>query len=96
MKQSELTRDNVKALGFKEMPHFTIMNSLILNIGRNRQLSLGNLGTPNEMLFLSQVDDENNPTKVTDTIIVSNYDYDGYLTIGKLKLILSIFNIKQK
>lgn len=95
MKKSELTLESVKALGFKEMPHFTIMNSLVLNVGRNRQLSLGNLETPNEMLFLSEVDDENKPTKILDTIVLSNYDYDGYLTIDNLRLILSIFNIKQ-
>ena len=39
-------------IGFQELPHFTIVNNLIYDLGRNRHLSFGAIGTPNEMLFI--------------------------------------------
>lgn len=90
-----MTRDRVKELGFEELPHKTVTNSLIYNLGRNRFLSLGCLGTPNEMLFMYEVD-RNSPDDILDMVAMSNFDYDGYLTEEKLSLLLTFFAPKTK
>lgn len=86
-----LTQEILLKCGFEKIPHFTVMNSLIFKLGRNRELSLGCVGTPNEMLFLNEVDDENNPSKVTDCVCLHNFDYDGKLYLHKLQNIIAIF-----
>lgn len=84
-----ITRDQAKELGFLEMPHFTIGHSLNYDLGRRRQLSINSIGTPNEMLFISTME-EHHPS-ITDVVVLSNYDYDGYLTIEKLRNLIDWF-----
>lgn len=86
-----MDKETAIALGFKPLPHFTIMDSLIYDIGRGRQLSLGSVGTPNEMMYLCEIDDED-PRKITDLVCVWNYDYDGYLSEEKLVSLIEFFN----
>lgn len=86
-----LTEEILLKVGFEKMPHFTVMNSLIYKLVRNSQLSIGCVGTPNEMLFITEVDDEDNPTKVDDLICLHNFDYDGKLYLHKLQNIVDIF-----
>jgi len=76
-------------IGFKKIGHFTIPNSLIYDLGRNRHLSIGDVGTPNEMLWICETDIENEK-KITDLVCLHNYDYDGYLTISKVDKLISI------
>jgi hypothetical protein len=80
-----MTKEELKKLGFKQLPHFTICSNMILDLGRDRHLSIGNLGTPNEMMFICQSDKDNN---VSDLVCVHNYDYDGFLTAKKLKFLI--------
>lgn len=82
-----MTRDELKDIGFKEIPHFTVMNSLVYDLGRNRSLSIGDLGTPNEMVFLCERDYDD-PRKINDLICIKNYDYDGYTDLEQIKLII--------
>ena len=82
------SRDDFKTIGFKEMPHYTVMNSLLYDLGRGRYLTIGCLGTPNEMLFIGQIDNDDNK-KVTDVIVLKNYDYDGYTKIEDVKTIIT-------
>ena len=84
-----MTREELKEIGFKEIPHYTVMNSLIFEIGRKRQFSIGSLGTPNEMMFLAEIDVENNK-KYSSVIVIHNYDYDGFLTIEKVKALINL------
>lgn len=74
-------------LGFKPIPHFTIGNAVILEFGRNRYLSASDVGNPNEMVWICQSEDEAHK-KVTDLICIHNYDYDGFLTLEKIKLLI--------
>lgn len=85
-----LTKEKCLELGFKELPHFTVGNSLIYLINRNRYLSIGSVGTPNEMLFIYSVD-YNNPKEITDIITLHNYDYEGYLSEEKLLDLINWF-----
>lgn len=81
----ELSEDVLlKCLQFEKLPFTNILNTFILDLGRNRILSLGNLGSSNEMLWLC----ERNPTdkqKIDDLICIHNYDYDGKLYLHKLQ-----------
>jgi hypothetical protein len=86
-----IERKVLRELGFKDLPHFTIMHNLTYDIGRGRFLSIGDLGTPNEIGFLCQLEN-GNPTKITDIITIHNYDYDGYLTLDKVKSWIKVFN----
>lgn len=83
-----MTNDDLILIGFKEIPHFTIGNNVIYSLGRNRQLSAGCVGTPNEMLFITSTD-ELDEHKIDNIICLHNYDYDGYLTIEKVKKIIN-------
>lgn len=82
-----MLRDQLKEIGFKEIPHFTVMNSLIYDLGRNRQLSMGCIGTPNETLWICELDPDDNK-KITDLVCLKNYDYDGLTDIETIKNII--------
>jgi hypothetical protein len=85
-----LNEDNLLALGFQKLPHFTITNSMIKDIGRRRIISVGCAGTPNEMIWLCDVN-ATDPTKIDDLVCIRNYDYEGLATVTDLKNILAIF-----
>lgn len=82
--------DRLIELGFKRLPHPAIGQPLIYNLNRNRVLSIGSFGTPNEVMFICQLNDEDNK-KIDDLVCIHNYDYDGYLTEEKISLILQFF-----
>lgn len=85
-----MTNEDLIEIGFERIPHFTIGDTIVYDLGRRRQLSATGIGTPNEFLFISVIDAEN-PKRITDSICLHNYDYDGYLTIEKVvSLIASI------
>lgn len=84
-----LTENELIELGFKKFPTFTIMNSYTYDIGRNRHLSIGCVGSANEMLFICATDYDNE-THITDLICLHNYDYDGYLSKQKLSDIINV------
>lgn len=84
-----MTKEELIKMGFKEIPHFTITDSVIFDLGRNRHLSVGCIGTPNEMVFLCETDSDDS-TIITDLICVHNYDYDGYI---KRRKVASLVNI---
>ncbi len=74
-----LTPEILLKAGFEKMPHFTVMNSMIYDLGRGRQLSIGCIGTPNEMLFLKDGE---------SLCVLHNWDYDGPLYLHKLQNII--------
>ena len=90
-----MTNDDLIKIGFKEIPHFTVGNMVTYDLKRKRILSAGSVGTPNEMLFICEID-EKNDKKITDLICLHNYDYDGYLTIEKVKSLIELIGHKDK
>ena len=74
-----MTNNDLIKLGFKPINSFTIGNVHLYDLGRDRQLSASCIGTPNEMVYITE-NDSDNPKQITDIICVHNYDYDGYLT----------------
>jgi len=94
MTETPLTREQVKSLGFIEPPfEDLIRNSLLYHLPRRRFLSIGNIGDPNEMIFLGQRSDKDNTT-VDDSICIHNWDYDGYMTMPSLKAMLDVFHVE--
>lgn len=81
-----MKRDDYIRLGFT--PN-TVCGNLIYNLGRNRQLSAGCVGTPNETIFLCQKDTQD-PMLTTDLICVHNWDYDREMTEDKLIALIEI------
>lgn len=81
-------RSALISIGFQELPHFTITNNLIYDLGRNRHLSFGSIETPNEMLFICETE-EYNSQKIEGLIVLKNYDYDGYTKIEDVKTIIT-------
>lgn len=91
----DLTREELMGMGFIELDHFTIQNSLVYDIGRNRQLSIGSLGTFNEMMFLVEMNNEQKD--VCDAVIViHNYDFDGPLTKKKVRALIEALDSNRK
>ena len=89
-----MTNADLIEIGFIEFPHPTIMNSVVYDLGRNRHLSVGCVGTPNEMIFICE-QDKNVPEKNTDLICLKNYDYDGYTTIETIKELIKLLKPKK-
>ena len=87
LNKATMSREELINIGFYELPHLTIMNSLIYDLGRNRQLSIGCLGNPNEMVFICQID-MSDKRKITDVVVLRNFDYDGFITIDGVKNII--------
>ncbi len=85
-----MKRERLLELGFEELPHFNIGNSLLFYLSRNRHLSFSSVGTPNETLYICEVNDEHNKI-IDDAICLHNFDYDGYLTEDRLSLLLTFF-----
>lgn len=87
-KRAEMNRDAVIKRGFISTPHLVLKEVFALDVGRNRHISIGSLGTPNEVVFINQKDHNSG---ITDLVCIHNFDYDGYLTEQKLDAIIYIF-----
>lgn len=81
-------RSTLIELGFKELPHSTITASLTYDLGRRRQLSFGSIQTPNEMLYIYELDDKES-RKITDLVCLRNFDYDGYTSVEQIKELIT-------
>ena len=83
-----LIDDNFTEIGFKSYPHKILPSSLRYDLGRGRGFAIQNLGTPNEFLWIIDTNPED-PFEITDLICLHNYDYDGYLTLDKVKMLIT-------
>lgn len=86
-----MNKEELLKIGFEEMPHRTVGNVLVYRLSRERHLSIGSLGTPNEILYLCATETIDNKESITDLICLHNYDYDGYINMEKIKRIIEIF-----
>ena len=85
--KAPISREELISIGFYELAHFTVMNNLLYDLGRKRHLSIGCLGTPNEMVFICQKDNSKTK-KIDDLVCLRNWDYDGFTTIEAMKSII--------
>lgn len=91
----KVTEDILLDLGFEKIPNFNVLNSFIKNIGRNRHISIGCVGTPNLMVFLCETDREDH-RKVNDLICLHNWDYDGEIYLHQLQDIISALTRQER
>ena len=89
-----LSEDDLLSIGFERIPHFTVNRAMIYQLGRNRHLSVGDVGTPNEMIFICE-SDKDDYRKITDLICLHNFDYDGYLSKHKLETLIKCLGVSQ-
>lgn len=79
-------KEKLLELGFEELPHWTVGGTIIYKLGRNRELGISSINTPCELVTLMEIDPE---TKIgTDLIVLSNFDYDGYMTLKDICCVL--------
>jgi len=90
-----LSCEDCLELGFERLPHFTVAHNLIYQLGRNRYLSIGCVGTPNETLFICERDPRDY-RKINDLICLHNFDYDGYLSKSKLQTLISSIGVSKQ
>lgn len=83
-KAKELSGFNLEAEGFYQLPHFTIQNNWIKDIGRGRFISVACVGTPNEMVFITEEEGK----EVKSIIVARNYDYDGKTYLHHIKALI--------
>ena len=76
-----LTPEILEKTGFVPIGHFTVMGNMTYNLGRNRYLSIGCIGTPNETLYVCEKE---------DIVCVHNFDYDGMLYLHTLQNLVHI------
>ena len=89
MNMDVINKEDLIELGFKESDHYTCLESLIYKLSRDRVISVGCLGTPNEVMFLceeSKVGDY-----YTDLVCLHSFDYDGKLTKEKVEHLIKYF-----
>ena len=84
-----LTNEDLINVGFKPYGHFSVMNAAYLDVGCGRHIKVCCVGTPNEVVFL--VHQWGDTCEEQDLVCVHNFDYDGYLTMGKVMNILKVF-----
>lgn len=84
---NKITEEELIDLGFEFNPKSLITKNYRLNVKRNIWISVSDLGTVSEFVFISQGDSEN--PKDTDVIALWNYDYDKNITIKKLTEIVN-------
>lgn len=81
-----LTEECLLKFGFFQLPHFTISNSWYINLGRNRQLSVGNVNDANQIISLQEIGkDAKGNDNVIDLICVWNFDYDGRMNVHQFQ-----------
>ena len=84
-----LTNSDLESIGFEPLDHFTIGNQLKLSLGRNRFLSAMCIGQGNEAIFICEKSEVGE--HYTDLICVHNRDYDGFITLERLKALIDWF-----
>jgi len=71
----------LEKLGFKHNPIVLVSKQYLISLGRNRFLSVSDVGTPNEMVWLQNIEGRD----VTDLVCIHNFDYDGEIYIHQLQ-----------
>lgn len=84
---NKITEEELIDLGFEFNPKSIITKNYRLNIKRNIWISVSDLGTVSEFVFLVQ-EDYKDPME-TDVISLWNYDYDKNISLEKLTEIVN-------
>lgn len=83
-----IANTDLESIGFKPLKHFSVGQQSKLQLSRRRYLSAMCIGQGNESIWLGHKDKNG---VITDLICVHNRDYDGFITLGKLKELIDWF-----
>ncbi len=86
---TKITEEQLEALGFKKQTNFTIMPKWDYDLGRERFLSICSPGFPNEILYICSTEPDGDDVRY-NIIVLSNYDYDGYISFDRLESLIKI------
>lgn len=85
--------------GFVKLPSINenIFLSYVYDLGRKRELSVSQVGTPNEMVWLLQKNKDDDKD-IDDLVCIRNFDYDGYISRQDINSLISLMkhNPEQK
>jgi hypothetical protein len=71
----------------------SVVDTFTYDLGRDRVLFFSNISTQNEYGYIGQLEDNATPI-YDDVVCIHNYDYDGYITIDRVMLL--IYSITNK
>jgi hypothetical protein len=77
-----LTKEILITNGFEPLPHKNLLNSLNLDLGHRKVLSVSLLGTGNQMISVFEVNMSDNKV-IDDMVVLSNYDYHGFMSVDR-------------
>lgn len=83
-----MTINSLYKLGFIPTQHF-YTDAYSYDLGRSRYLSVGFADTPNEVMWIYEVDRKDS-RKITDLVCLHNWDYDGELTEYKVERLINL------
>lgn len=86
--EKTLSNEDLITLGFHKLPHFTVGNSLHYQLGRGRYLSVMCIGQGNESMWICSEEEQG---LVSDLVCLHNRDYDGFITVEKIKTLIEWF-----
>lgn len=81
LQAASLTPEILEKCGFERLSHFTVQDVMDIDAGRGRVISIGCVGTPNEMIFINEEDGD----LVNQVIVARNFDYDGKTYLHQLQ-----------
>ena len=84
----KLSEQQLLEIGFEKG-----LELLFIDLGKTRRIIISSLGTNAESMYIAQLkESELKDSKVTDIVCVHSHDYDGLLTIQKVKNLMTLIS----
>lgn len=83
-----LSNSDIISIGFKPSSRFAVGKQCLYQLSRSRYLSAMCIGQGNESVWLCH---KGKGSEITDIICIHNRDYDGFITLEKLKTLIEWF-----
>lgn len=82
-----ITERELVRMGFLQVAPHNTTRVWVRELGRDRYLLLGDVGSPNEMLFICEGALDQTPS---DAVCLHNFDFEGPLTTQKIEEFLAL------
>jgi len=90
-----MTIQDLIEIGFEKLPQLNIRpGTYTYELGRYRYISIGGVGTPNEMMWIYEINPKNDKEIMEPIVCLHNYDYDGHLTKIKIETLINALIMK--
>ena len=91
-KNNMITREQLLSIGFENVKHFTVGDSMRYKLSRGRHISISSIGTGNESIYICDMGDPKN-LKIDDAICLHNYDRNGFISLDRMNKIIDALDI---